>query len=95
MKGLSPRNLLYMRAFAEAYPDAAIVQQLVAQLPWGHNVILLEKLKDPEARRWYAQSAREHGWSRSILALQIDSKLMSRQGSLNLWINFTNKGGGL
>src|SRR6266851_857388 len=38
MKGFSPRNLKYMRAFAEAWPDEAIVQQLVAQIPWGHNV---------------------------------------------------------
>lgn len=44
MKGFSPRNLNYMRAFAQAWPDAAIVQQAVAQLPWGHNVVLLDKL---------------------------------------------------
>lgn len=44
MKGFSPRNLKYMRAFAEAWPDAEIVQQSVAQLPWGHNVVLLDRL---------------------------------------------------
>lgn len=45
MTGLSPRNLKYMRAFAEPFPDKQIVQQLVAQLPWGHNVKLVEALK--------------------------------------------------
>jgi predicted nuclease of restriction endonuclease-like (RecB) superfamily len=48
MTGLSPRNLKYMRAFAEAWPDREIVQQLVAQLPWGHNLRLLEAVKRPE-----------------------------------------------
>ncbi|WP_430869498.1 DUF1016 N-terminal domain-containing protein [Cupriavidus basilensis] len=48
MAGFSPRNLMYMRAFAEAWPDEAIVQQLVAQLPWGHNLKLLEMLNDAE-----------------------------------------------
>ena len=50
MTGLSPRNLKYLRAFAEAWPDPAIVQQLVAQLPWGHNIRLLEALEQPEER---------------------------------------------
>lgn len=50
MTGLSPRNLKYMRAFAKAWPGPAIVQQLVAQLPWGHNIRLLEALKHPEER---------------------------------------------
>jgi len=47
MKGFSPRNLKYMRAFAEAHTDPEVVQQVVAQLPWGHNVRLLESVKDP------------------------------------------------
>ena len=42
MSGLSRTNLLYMRAFAETWPDEAIVQQVVGQIPWGHNVRLLE-----------------------------------------------------
>jgi DUF1016 N-terminal domain len=71
MTGLSPRNLNYMRAFAEAWPDRAIVQQLVAQLPWGHNIRLLEALKLPEERAWYARQAVEHGWSRAVLVHQI------------------------
>jgi predicted nuclease of restriction endonuclease-like (RecB) superfamily len=80
MKGLSPRSLKYMRAFAEAWPDRAIVQQLAAQLPWFHNCLLLEKLADHNRRKWYALAAAENGWSRNILALQIDSGLYERQG---------------
>lgn len=48
MKGFSPRNLKYMRAFAEAWSDAEFVQQAAAQLPWGHNMMLLDKLPGPE-----------------------------------------------
>jgi len=80
MKGFSPRNLKYMRAFAEAWPDAAIVQQAVAQLPWGHNLVLLEKLPGPETRRWYAAKAVEHNWSRNILVMQIETRLLERSG---------------
>lgn len=80
VQGLSPRNLKYMRAFAEAYPETSIVQQLVAQLPWGHNVVLLDKVKDPARRLWYAQNTLEHGWSRAVLVHQIESGLFERQG---------------
>ncbi|MDX2272718.1 MAG: PDDEXK nuclease domain-containing protein [Cyanobacteriota bacterium] len=79
--GFSPRNIKYMRAFAEAWPDELIVQQVVAQIPWGHNVRLLDKLTDPMERLWYAQSVVENGWSRAILEYQIESKLYQRQGS--------------
>ena len=80
MTGLSPRNLKYVRAFAEAWPDRSIVQQLVAQLPWGHNLRLLEALKLPEERAWYARQAVEHGWSRAVLVHQIDVRLIERAG---------------
>jgi len=80
MARLSPRNLKYMRAFAEAWPDPAIVQQLVAQLPWGHNIRLLEALKQPEERTWYARQAVEHGWSRAVLAHLIEARLIDRAG---------------
>lgn len=53
MKGFSPRNLKYMRAFAEAWPDSEFVQEVLAQLPWYHQVALLDKLPGPETRRWY------------------------------------------
>jgi predicted nuclease of restriction endonuclease-like (RecB) superfamily len=71
MKGFSRANLMYMRAFAEAWPDAEIVQQAVGQLPWYHQLALLDKLSDPETRRWYAAKAIEHNWSRNILVMQI------------------------
>jgi len=80
MTGLSARNLSYMRAFAEAYPDQQIVQQVVARLPWGHNVRLLDALKGADERLWYARQAIEHGWSRAVLVHQIDSGLIRRQG---------------
>jgi predicted nuclease of restriction endonuclease-like (RecB) superfamily len=80
MSGLSARNLKYMRAFAEAYPDEPIVQQLVAQIPWGHNVRILDQVKDPAERLWYAQQTIENGWSRNVLVHQIESNLYARQG---------------
>jgi predicted nuclease of restriction endonuclease-like (RecB) superfamily len=80
MKGFSPRNLKYMRAFAEAWPDAEFVQQAAAQLPWGHNLVLLDKLPGPETRRWYATKAIEHSWSRNILVMQIETRLLERSG---------------
>ena len=80
MTGLSARNLKYMRAFAAAYPDRAVVQQVVARLPWGHNVRLVESVKDPAERLWYARQAVEHGWSRNVLTHQVDIGLFHRQG---------------
>lgn len=80
MKGFSPRNLKYMRAFAAAYPDEAIVQQAAAQIPWFHNCMLLDKVKDPAEREWYMRATVQYGWSRDMLAHQIDSGLHTRQG---------------
>ena len=141
MTGLSPRNLKYMRSFAEAYSGGAIVQQLAGQfvqqlvaqlpvrkldkpivqqaaaqlraakvqqpagqkmltkvqqpaaqlefdippeplasLPWFHNCLLLDRVKDPTARLWYARQTLAHGWSRAVLAVQIDTKLHKRAG---------------
>ncbi len=80
MSGLSARNLMYMRAFAEAYPGRSIVQQAAAQLPWGHNMVLLDRLKTREQREWYANAAVNFGWSRSVLALQIRAKAHQRLG---------------
>jgi predicted nuclease of restriction endonuclease-like (RecB) superfamily len=80
MTGLSARNLSYMRAFAEAWPDHEFVQQVVALLPWGHNVRLLDAVKAPVEREWYARQAIENGWSRNVLVHQIDSGLFRRQG---------------
>jgi len=80
LRGFSRANLLYMRAFAEAWPDPDIVQRVVGRLPWGQNIELLAKLKDPAARLWYAEATLEHGWSRPVLATQIQTRLRERQG---------------
>ncbi|QEQ97547.1 PDDEXK nuclease domain-containing protein [Neptunomonas concharum] len=84
LKGFSRANLMHMRAFADAWPDLnqdAIVQQAVGQLPWGHNLALLSKIKDTEQRLAYATQAIEHGWSRNVLVHHIESNLLTRQGA--------------
>jgi predicted nuclease of restriction endonuclease-like (RecB) superfamily len=78
--GFSPRNLKYMRAFAEAWPAEAIVQQAVAQLPWGHNCAILDKVKKSCEREWYIRQTIQNGWSRNVLVHQIESRLYRRQG---------------
>ena len=80
MTGLGARNLNYMRTFAEAYPEKAILQQLVAKLPWGHNVRIVELVKSAHEREWYIRQAVQNGWSRNVLVHQIESNLYSRQG---------------
>lgn len=80
MKGFSRTNLLYMRAFAAAWPDLEIVQRVAGQIPWRHNQLLLDKLKDSLEREWYATKTLHHGWSRDVLAMQIQSGLYHRQG---------------
>jgi predicted nuclease of restriction endonuclease-like (RecB) superfamily len=80
MQGLSPRNLGYMKAFAEAWREQPILQQAVAKLPWGHNIRILDLVKNEEERIWYVQQAIQNAWSRNILVMQIDSGLFQRQG---------------
>jgi predicted nuclease of restriction endonuclease-like (RecB) superfamily len=81
LTGLSYRNLQYMRSFASAWPGEPIVQQPVAQLPWGHITVLLDKLDDNTARDWYAAATVEHGWSRNVLMNQIMNRTRERVGS--------------
>lgn len=80
MRGLSPRNLKYMRKFAAAWPDRAIVQESLARITWYHNIALLEKLSQPEERLWYARMVVETGWSHNILELQIAGRAHERHG---------------
>ncbi len=80
MEGYSPRNLKYMRAFAQAWPEEPIVQQAAAQIPWFHNCVLLDKVKDPSEREWYVRQTIENGWSRNVLVHGIESDLYERQG---------------
>lgn len=88
MKGFSVRNLKYMRLFAETWPEKQIVQTLVAQLTWSHNVALLDKLSSNSDRLWYARKALENGWSRSVLLMQIESNLKARLGPDDKTNNF-------
>ena len=80
MSGFSPRNIKYMRKFAQCWPDFEFVQKVVAQIPWRTNRILLDKLNDWDSRIWYAQETIENGWSSAVLELQIQSGLMERSG---------------
>jgi predicted nuclease of restriction endonuclease-like (RecB) superfamily len=80
MKGFSPRNLGYMKLFAQTYPDEAILQAALAKLPWYHHITLLDKVKHEQQRLWYIQQTVEHGWSRNVLVHQIETDLYGRNG---------------
>jgi predicted nuclease of restriction endonuclease-like (RecB) superfamily len=80
MKGFSPRNLKYTRSFAESWPEAEFVQAVLAQLPWYHQLALLDKLDSADARRWYAAKAIEHNWSRNVLVMQIETDARAHFG---------------
>jgi predicted nuclease of restriction endonuclease-like (RecB) superfamily len=69
-----------MRAFADAWPEEPIVQAVLAQTTWYHNVVILEKLTTFDDRIWYAKATIQHGWSRNVLVLQIEAGRMHRQG---------------
>ena len=77
--GYSARNLKYMAKFQAEYSDFVIVPTTLAQLPWSHNRILLDKLKDTDIRIWYAEKCAENGWSLNVLAHQISLNLYERQ----------------
>ncbi len=78
-KGYSVRNLKYMAKFADTYPDIEFVQTVSAQIPWSHNVAILDKVKDTGQRVWYIQKTAENGWSHNVLIHQIESRLYERQ----------------
>jgi predicted nuclease of restriction endonuclease-like (RecB) superfamily len=80
MRGFSGRNLRYMATAARTWP-APIGQQAVAQLPWGHVTVLLDRLDNQAERDWYAAAAAEHGWSRNVLLNQVKSRLHQREGA--------------
>lgn len=79
LKGFSVRNLKYMKTFYNEYKDDEEFVQLVAQLPWKHNITLMQKVKDKEIRKWYMNKCLEDGWSDSVLVYQIDTNLYDRQ----------------
>ncbi|MCP4196972.1 MAG: DUF1016 domain-containing protein [Proteobacteria bacterium] len=80
MKGLSVRNLKNMRDLAKAWPGDPIGQQLVAQLPWEHNILVIQKVKDPCEREWYFRTCVENVWSRNVFGMQIETGLYGRRG---------------
>lgn len=91
VKGYSVRNLKYMAKFAETYPDESFVQQAVAQIPWGHTTVLLDKFSDDTVRNWYLNKTIENGWSRNVLIHQIESGLYERQALAEKISNFENR----
>ena len=80
-KGYSVRNLKYMKTFYNEYKDDVEFVQLVAQIPWSHNIILMEKIKNINIRKWYMEKCLEDGWSKSVLLYQIDTNLYKRQAN--------------
>ncbi len=90
-KGYSVRNLKYMSKLAATYPDEQFVQQAVAQIPWGHTVVLLDKCSDESVRNWYIEKTIENGWSRNVLVHQIESGLYERQVIAEKISNFENR----
>ena len=89
-KGYSVRNLKYMAKFAAEFTDIEFVQTVSAQIPWSHNVAIMEKIKDHARRIWYIEKTIEHGWSHSVLIHQIESKLYERQVIAEKVSNFDN-----
>lgn len=90
--GYSPRNLARMRKFYETYKSFAILPPPVAKLPWTHNFILIEKVKDFDVRMWYAQKCVENGWGKVVLEHQIELKLYERQADISKKLtNFENR----
>lgn len=90
-KGYSVRNLKYMAKFAETYPEREFVQQVVAQIPWGHNIVILDKVNNLEERKWYIKNSAQNGWSRNVLIHQIESSLYQRQVLAEKVSNFENR----
>ena len=86
--GYSVRNLKYMAKFAAEYPDEEFVQRAVAQIPWGHNIVLLDKFSNYTIRKWYIEKTQENGWSRNVLVHQIESGLYERQAIAQKISNF-------
>jgi len=86
--GYSVRNLKYMAKLAALYPDEQIVQEVLAQITWYHNVTLLDKVKDTSSALWYAKESSKNGWSRNVLVHQIENRLYERQALADKVSNF-------
>ena len=82
MSGFSTRNLKLMVQFYKEYSNDEFVQPIVAQIPWTHNIILIQKIKDKSLRFWYMEQTLQNGWSKDILSLMINSEVHNRTGNL-------------
>lgn len=91
VKGYSVRNLKYMAKFARTYPNEEFVQTVSAQIPWSHNILILDKINSPEQREWYIIKTAENGWSHSVLTHQIEGDLYARQVLTNKVSNFEKR----
>ena len=91
LRGFSERNLRYMIKFASICMESEILQQVLQNLPWRHNIMLMERLNDKGQRLWYAEQALENGWSSNILDMQIDRGLYARQVTAGKTTNFTTR----
>ena len=80
-----------MKKFYEEYKDLSNLPTALAKLPWSHNNLLLDKIKDLQVREWYAEKCYENGWAHSVLAHQIDLQLFERQALAEKLTNFENK----
>ena len=90
IQGFSIRNLKYMKKIALEYPDFEFVQEVLAQITWYHNVILMDKIKSTEERKWYIKKKKKNGWSTNVLKNQIKNKLYERQAIADKITNFEN-----
>lgn len=89
--GFSTRNLSRMKKFYEEYKDLSNLPMALAKLPWSHNNLLLDKVKELNVREWYAEKCFENGWSHTVLDHQIDIQLYERQAISDKLTNFENK----
>ena len=87
-KGFSVRNLKYMAKFAARFSERKIVQEVLAQITWYHNIILMDKIDDIEERKWYIKEIVQNGWSSNMLKMQIDGKVYERQALAEKITNF-------
>lgn len=91
IKGFSVRNIKNMKKFYTEISSNEKVQMASAQIPWSHNMLILDKIKNEDERLWYMQKCVENGWSVDILELQIDTNLYERQGKVIKDNNFKGK----
>jgi predicted nuclease of restriction endonuclease-like (RecB) superfamily len=81
MNGFSKRNLELMRQWYTFWSrESSIAQQLVAQIPWGHNLVIISKSNNPREALFYVQKTMQNNWSRVVLTHQIESGLYDREG---------------